>query len=61
MAGQVPARLVGVRLRASPGGVVATVYRDGVRFARSIRYRRRDLIEWADGLLVASTSEADRA
>jgi len=39
MAGQVPARLVGVRLRASPGGVVATVYRDGVRFARSIRYR----------------------
>lgn len=26
--------------------------------ARSIRYRRRDLIEWAEGLLVASTSEA---
>jgi len=25
---------------------------------RSIRYRRRDLIEWAEGLLVASTSEA---
>lgn len=24
---------------------------------RSIRYRRRDLIEWAEGLLVASTSE----
>lgn len=28
---------------------------------RSIRYRRRDLIEWAEGLLVASTSEADHA
>ena len=26
--------------------------------ARSIRYRRRDLIEWAEGLLKASTSEA---
>lgn len=25
---------------------------------RSIRYRRRDLIIWAEGLLVASTSEA---
>jgi len=25
---------------------------------RSIRYRRRDLIEWAESLLVASTSEA---
>ena len=24
---------------------------------RSIRYRRRDLIEWAEGLLVSSTSE----
>lgn len=29
--------------------------------ARSIRYRRRDLIQWAEGLLVASTSEADHA
>jgi len=28
---------------------------------RSIRYRRRDLIEWAEGLLVASTSEAGHA
>lgn len=28
---------------------------------RSIRYRRRDLIEWAEGLLVASTSEANHA
>jgi hypothetical protein len=26
--------------------------------ARSIRYRRRDLIEWADSLLKTSTSEA---
>ena len=26
--------------------------------ARSIRYRRRDLIEWAESLLVANTSEA---
>lgn len=26
--------------------------------ARSIRYRRRDLIEWAEALLVTSTSEA---
>ena len=26
---------------------------------RSIRYRRRDLIEWAERLLVASTSEAN--
>jgi hypothetical protein len=26
--------------------------------ARSIRYRRCDLIEWADSLLVSSTSEA---
>ena len=25
--------------------------------ARSIRYRRRDLIEWANSLLVTSTSE----
>lgn len=25
--------------------------------ARSIRYRRRDLIEWANGLLVSSTSQ----
>lgn len=24
---------------------------------RSIRYRRRDLIQWAEGLLVSSTSE----
>ena len=28
---------------------------------RSIRYRRRDLIEWAESLLVASTSEASHA
>jgi hypothetical protein len=26
---------------------------------RSIRYRRRDLIAWAEGLLVSSTSEAN--
>ncbi len=26
--------------------------------ARSIRYRRRDLIKWSEDLLVASTSEA---
>ena len=26
--------------------------------ARSIRYRRRDLIQWAESLLVASTSES---
>lgn len=26
--------------------------------ARSIRYRRRDLIQWAESLLVANTSEA---
>tara|TARA_R110000782_G_scaffold243708_1_gene330445 strand:- start:236 stop:490 length:255 start_codon:yes stop_codon:yes gene_type:complete len=25
---------------------------------RSVRYRRRDLIEWAESLLVASTTEA---
>jgi hypothetical protein len=29
--------------------------------ARSIRYRRRDLIAWADALTVSSTSEADAA
>jgi len=39
MAGQPAARLVAVRLLASAGGVRVTVKRDGVRFARSIRYR----------------------
>lgn len=29
--------------------------------ARSIRYRRRDLIEWAESRLVSSTSEAEAA
>mgnify|MGYP003656607246 CR=1 FL=1 len=29
--------------------------------ARSIRYRRRDLMIWIDGLTVGSTSEAARA
>ncbi len=28
---------------------------------RSIRYRRRDLIEWAESLLVSSTSESSFA
>ena len=39
MAGQAPARQVAVRLRASAGGVRVAVYRDGVRFLHSIRYR----------------------
>lgn len=29
--------------------------------ARSVRYRRRDLILWAEARLVSSTSEADAA
>jgi len=55
------ASFVGYTIRAMQGWRVKG---GGPKFikvsARSIRYRRRDLIEWAEARLRANTSETDR-